>query len=208
MSRLGTAGTVIAITAAALLLVSCATEQTFATLDLHRPDATPVAYAPSPTVTTMAAPTPTSAPTPPQTPAPTATPTRTPRPTSTDWRAARQHVTETAAATPSRTPVPVPWEKARAAGEESAVRLGLENFQADEVNNIITAVNPKDHTTYVYVPAGEFLMGSPLTEPDAGTREHPLHLLYLDEFWISQTEVTRQQYSAYKPKSVAPNALS
>jgi serine/threonine-protein kinase len=46
----------------------------------------------------------------------------------------------------------------------------------------------------VYVPAGEFLMGS----TGAGWRndddEQPQHTVYLDAFWIDRTEVTNNQY--------------
>ncbi len=43
--------------------------------------------------------------------------------------------------------------------------------------------------TLVYVPAGEFTMGS--NDSDA-----PIHTVYLDAFWIDQTEVTNKQYKA------------
>ena len=43
----------------------------------------------------------------------------------------------------------------------------------------------------VYVPAGEFTMGSDST-PD----EQPIHKVTLDSFWIDQTEVTNKQYAA------------
>lgn len=46
---------------------------------------------------------------------------------------------------------------------------------------------------YVYVPAGEFLMGSPDGVGDDD--EHPQHTVYLDAFWIMQTEVTNAQYT-------------
>ncbi len=46
--------------------------------------------------------------------------------------------------------------------------------------------------TLVYVPAGEFTMGSYNGEPD----EKPVHTVYLDAFWIDQTEVTNKQYQA------------
>jgi serine/threonine-protein kinase len=42
----------------------------------------------------------------------------------------------------------------------------------------------------VYVPAGEFEMGS--TEGPVG--EQPVHTVALDSFWIDQTEVTNAQY--------------
>ncbi len=44
----------------------------------------------------------------------------------------------------------------------------------------------------VYVPAGEFLMGSP--DGEGYDDEHPLHTVYLDAFWIDKTEVTNAMY--------------
>jgi formylglycine-generating enzyme required for sulfatase activity len=46
----------------------------------------------------------------------------------------------------------------------------------------------------VYVPAGEFLMGSTDDDPDLRTAETPQHAVYLDAFWIDRTEVTNAQY--------------
>ena len=55
-----------------------------------------------------------------------------------------------------------------------------------------TSTRPADGMAMVYVPAGEFLMGSPDGEgmPD----EHPQHTVYLDAFWIDRYEVTNDQY--------------
>jgi len=50
----------------------------------------------------------------------------------------------------------------------------------------------KDGMTMVYVPAGDFLMGSPYDVGDSD--EHPQHSVYLDAFWIDKTEVTNEQY--------------
>jgi formylglycine-generating enzyme required for sulfatase activity len=50
----------------------------------------------------------------------------------------------------------------------------------------------KDGSVMVYVPAGEFLMGSPPGEGE--DVEHPQHTIYLSEFWIDKTEVTNAQY--------------
>jgi formylglycine-generating enzyme required for sulfatase activity len=44
----------------------------------------------------------------------------------------------------------------------------------------------------VYVPAGEFKMGSENGNDD----EKTVHTVYLDAFWIDQTEVTNKQYRA------------
>ena len=44
----------------------------------------------------------------------------------------------------------------------------------------------------VWVPAGEFTMGS----NDGNSDEQPVHTVYLDDYWIDQTEVTNVQYAA------------
>jgi formylglycine-generating enzyme required for sulfatase activity len=46
--------------------------------------------------------------------------------------------------------------------------------------------------TYVYVPAGRFTMGS----NEGQSKERPVHEVYLDSYWIGQTEVTNAQYAA------------
>jgi len=47
-----------------------------------------------------------------------------------------------------------------------------------------------DGMMMVDVPAGEFQMGS-----EQGKDSNPVHAVYLDEFWIDQTEVTNGMYS-------------
>jgi formylglycine-generating enzyme required for sulfatase activity len=54
-----------------------------------------------------------------------------------------------------------------------------------------TQVLPKDGMVMVYVPAGKFLMGS----EDGYDNEKPQHTVYLDAFWIDQTEVTNAMYA-------------
>jgi formylglycine-generating enzyme required for sulfatase activity len=49
----------------------------------------------------------------------------------------------------------------------------------------------EDDATLVYVPAGEFTMGS----DNSGTDAKPIHTVYLDAFWIDQTEVTNGMYA-------------
>jgi formylglycine-generating enzyme required for sulfatase activity/tetratricopeptide (TPR) repeat protein/photosystem II stability/assembly factor-like uncharacterized protein len=54
-----------------------------------------------------------------------------------------------------------------------------------------TRISPKDSMVMAYVPAGEFAIGS-----DVGSsNEKPVHTVYLDSFWIDQTEVTNRMYS-------------
>jgi len=50
-------------------------------------------------------------------------------------------------------------------------------------------VAPLDGMTLVYVPASEFQMGS---DDDPGNQ---VHTIYLDAFWIDQTEVTNEMYA-------------
>ncbi|MGQ9626792.1 MAG: formylglycine-generating enzyme family protein [Anaerolineae bacterium] len=57
-----------------------------------------------------------------------------------------------------------------------------------------TLINPIDGAEMVYVPAGEFLIGSSEDDPDADSDEKPQHTVYLDAFWIYKTEVTNAQY--------------
>ncbi|HOU00771.1 MAG TPA: bifunctional serine/threonine-protein kinase/formylglycine-generating enzyme family protein, partial [Anaerolineaceae bacterium] len=55
-----------------------------------------------------------------------------------------------------------------------------------------TMVSQVDGMTLVYVPAGEFTMGSP--DGVGISDEHPQHQVYLDAYWIDQTEVTNAMY--------------
>jgi formylglycine-generating enzyme required for sulfatase activity len=54
-----------------------------------------------------------------------------------------------------------------------------------------TLVAPVDNMTLIYVPAGEFLMGTEIGLTD----EQPIHKVYLDAYWIDQTEITNAMYS-------------
>ena len=53
-----------------------------------------------------------------------------------------------------------------------------------------TKVSPEDNATMVYVPAGQFPMGSQFGLID----EKPVHLVQLDAFWLDRTEVTNEMY--------------
>lgn len=54
-----------------------------------------------------------------------------------------------------------------------------------------TWTSPKDGMVMVYVPEGDFSMGS-----DGGRLdESPVHTVYLDAFWIDRTEVTNYMYA-------------
>lgn len=57
-----------------------------------------------------------------------------------------------------------------------------------------TMINPVDGAVVVYVPEGEFLMGS--EDSDADSDEAPEHQVWLDAFWFYQHEVTNDEYRA------------
>lgn len=52
----------------------------------------------------------------------------------------------------------------------------------------------KDGMVSVFIPAGEFLMGSLDDDKEAYPNEKPQHKVYLDGFWIDKTEVTNEMY--------------
>jgi serine/threonine-protein kinase len=52
-------------------------------------------------------------------------------------------------------------------------------------------ISDKDGMTLLYVPAGPFTMGNDNGQPD----EKPAHMVYLDAFWIDQTDVTNKMYA-------------
>jgi len=56
-----------------------------------------------------------------------------------------------------------------------------------------TQVSPKDGMVMVFVPAGDFVMGSP--EGEGNSDEYPQHMVTLDAYWIDQSEVTNGKYA-------------
>jgi eukaryotic-like serine/threonine-protein kinase len=48
-----------------------------------------------------------------------------------------------------------------------------------------------DEMKMLYIPAGEFAMGS----EDGDSDEKPIHTVYLDAFWMDETEVTNEMYA-------------
>ncbi|MBT7192052.1 MAG: SUMF1/EgtB/PvdO family nonheme iron enzyme, partial [Anaerolineae bacterium] len=52
---------------------------------------------------------------------------------------------------------------------------------------------PADGMTMLYIPAGEFEMGS----QDGDSDEKPVHTVYLDAYWMDETEVTNEMFAAF-----------
>lgn len=67
-------------------------------------------------------------------------------------------------------------------------------------------VRARDGKVMVYVPEGEFIMGSDESDPLADEDEKPLHRVYLDAFWIDKTEITNDQYQLCVDDSVCTPA--
>ena len=66
--------------------------------------------------------------------------------------------------------------------------------------SVETKTREIDGMVMVYVPAGEFKMGSKKGEPD----EKPVHKVYLDAYWIDQTEVTNGMWAKCVAAGVCP----
>jgi len=60
-----------------------------------------------------------------------------------------------------------------------------------------TWTSPIDGMTLVCVPAGDFLMGSTDGDGDAYEDEKPRHTVYLDAYWMDQTEVTNAMFAEF-----------
>jgi formylglycine-generating enzyme required for sulfatase activity len=61
-----------------------------------------------------------------------------------------------------------------------------------------TCVSQVDGMVLVCVPEGDFVMGSvSYYDPNAHQDEKPRHTIFLDAFWIDQTEVTKGMYAMY-----------
>ena len=153
--------------------------------------------------------------TPVPTPAPTATaltaapptatlnPAQTPNGTATAaFATAQAYLSRTPSPTPSVTPTPslTPTPDATATAVFALSQVISNGEQAGLVDITVVgdgnaiARNPIDGATYVFVPAGEFAMGT--RSGEGRFDEYPQHTVTLDAFWIMQTEVTNAMYSA------------
>lgn len=65
-------------------------------------------------------------------------------------------------------------------------------FEAGAVISTASKVSPADGMVMIYVPAGEFLMG---TDSKDFQKSRPQRRVYLDGFWMDQTEVSNAMYA-------------
>ncbi len=56
-----------------------------------------------------------------------------------------------------------------------------------------TRLSEKDGMLLMYVPAGKFEMGP----ENSGSDESQVHMVYLDAYWIDQTEITNRQFAVF-----------
>jgi formylglycine-generating enzyme required for sulfatase activity len=65
--------------------------------------------------------------------------------------------------------------------------------------------DPESGITFVRIPGGSFLMGSPKSEEGRYSNEGPQHRVTLSPFWMAKTEVTNAQYRRLHPDHAGPD---
>lgn len=90
------------------------------------------------------------------------------------------HATQTALA-PTSTPIPTPTA--------TPIPSPTPN---PGTNRFIS----KDNMIVIFIPAGEFIMGSSEDDKDAKAEEEPAHKVYTDAYWIDRTQVTNAMFRA------------
>jgi eukaryotic-like serine/threonine-protein kinase len=76
-----------------------------------------------------------------------------------------------------------------------ALPAAIPTVTASPTAGVVTRIAPADGMVQVFIPAGEFLMGSDAGDPLADEDERPQRPVYLDAFWMDQTEVTNAMYA-------------
>lgn len=96
-----------------------------------------------------------------------------------------------AASAPTRTPQPAFTNTSKPVVTSTVFATGTSVPPTPTLSIINSTVSEKDGMTLLYVPAGEFMMGS----DDGQVDESPVHTVYLDAFWIDKTEVANSMYA-------------
>lgn len=181
-----------------VLLSACGTSQ---------PAATSTAFQPEPTKIPATALPPTAVP-------PTAVPTQPPTPTTPATNTPEAVITPTAAAelTPAASLAPLQTQPVAATQQVATtpqvatMQPGLPNTTPNAIlptvpANIQTKVSDKDQMVQIFIPAGDFLMGTNDTDAqhsfDNGVAypEVYMHTVHLEDYWIDKTEVTNAQWA-------------
>ena len=77
------------------------------------------------------------------------------------------------------------------------VQQGATHVPVSATLDIGSTIVGQDGMTLLYVPEGEFVRGSEEGDSDAYDNEHPQRPIYLDAFWIDQTEVTNEMFATF-----------
>jgi formylglycine-generating enzyme required for sulfatase activity len=80
------------------------------------------------------------------------------------------------------------------AAPQGAAPASSEGSQANQGSGL--AKSPVDGAPLVQVPLGTFTMGTD-NDPLAWPREKPAHMVYLDDYWMDQTEVTVAMFDLF-----------
>jgi formylglycine-generating enzyme required for sulfatase activity len=144
---------------------------------------------------------------------PTPTPYPTPTSTATQTQEPTPMPTDTPTATPTDTPTPTPTPTDTPTTTPTEAQLSLGTICDGNGCNGDTEIRPTDGMVMVYVPTGEFEMGSSDDKVDYAVQlcneyydncerelfenELPAHTVALNGFWIDRTEVTNAQFAAF-----------
>ncbi len=106
--------------------------------------------------------------------------------------------------TPTSTPTQVPPTPVPTEEEPTQTPTPTENAGPVPVG---VAVNDLDGARIILIPEGAFTMGSdPESDPNFWGAEGPKHEVYLDEYWIYETEVTVGMYQTCYTSGFCPTA--
>lgn len=81
--------------------------------------------------------------------------------------------------------------------------LKLDEENADPENLVVTS-SPVNRMSLVFIPAGDFIMGSTSHYDD----EEPVHSVYLDSYWIAKTQITNAQFAKCVKEGVCTYSVS
>ena len=118
-------------------------------------------------------------------------------------------VSATPTAEPKNTTTPMPTHTltppSTAATNTSEPASAADGSNCQPGDSIVSDI---DNMKLFCVPAGEFLMGATQDDQRAAIYEQPQHTVYLDTFWIDETEITNAQYARCVAAGVCEEPLN
>jgi eukaryotic-like serine/threonine-protein kinase len=93
----------------------------------------------------------------------------------------------------SKKPLAIPLQPANPTARADAATPGADEDAVTATPiKVNTRISPVDGMSMVEIPAGEFMMGK---EEIIGPDDSPRHSVYLDAYWIDQTDVTNAMFA-------------